>query len=310
MLQSTGGTGSITWSDKYGDLSGTGLFLSSTGTLSGTPVTPGQVSFTAVAADGIGASDEKPFSFAINPHVSITTDNAPDWTVGVPYACVLEATGGTEPLSWVDKYSNLSGTGLSLSETGEISGTPASTGPLSFTARIDDAAGDYDEKLLSFAINDAVAIVTDALPGGSEDEPYSFQLESSGGTGELVWTDKNSDLTGKGLALSSTGLLSGTPTEYGTISFTARAEDDPGSYDEKLFDLEIEPAFMCGDLNGDETINLLDITYLVSYLYRDGPQPEPIESADVDNSGGVNLLDVSYLVSYLYRDGPDPNCPN
>ncbi|UCD93524.1 MAG: dockerin type I repeat-containing protein, partial [Candidatus Zixiibacteriota bacterium] len=110
--------------------------------------------------------------------------------------------------------------------------------------------------------------------------------------------------------LSSTGLLSGTPTVYGTVSFTARAEDGIGSYDERLFDLEIEPAFMCGDLNGDETVNLLDVTYLVSYLYREGPPPEPMQAADVDNSGAVNLLDVTYLVSYLYRDGPDPTCPS
>ncbi|UCD95117.1 MAG: hypothetical protein JSU69_03445 [Candidatus Zixiibacteriota bacterium] len=309
-LQSTGGTGSVSWSDKSGDLAGTGLFLSSTGTISGMPVASGQISFTAVAADGIGSSDEKPFNFMINPHVSITTDDTPDWTIGIPYTFALEATGGTEPLSWTDKYSNLSGTGLSLSSTGDMTGTPVSAGPVSFTARISDGAGDYDEKLFSLTINDAVSITTTALPGGKEGELYSFQLESSGGTGELVWTDKNSDLDGRGLTLSSTGLLSGTPTVYGTVSFTARAEDGIGSYDERLFDLEIEPAFMCGDLNGDETVNLLDVTYLVSYLYREGPPPEPMQAADVDNSGAVNLLDVTYLVSYLYRDGPDPMCPN
>jgi C1A family cysteine protease len=308
-LQSSGGTEPVGWTDKFGDLAGTGLSLSSSGTVSGVPLMTGQISFTAVAADAVGSSDEKPFSFMINPHVAITTGSLPEWTVGIPYAYALEATGGTAPLSWVDKYGDLSGTGLSLSETGELTGTPASAGPISFTARISDVAGDYDEKPLSLTINDAVSILTTALPGGNEGESYSFQLESSGGTGQLAWSDKSDDLDGTGLTMSSIGLLSGTPTVFGTLSFTVRAEDGVGSYDERPFDLEIGPAFICGDLDGDEAINLLDVSFLIAYLYRDGPAPEPPQVADVDNSGEINLLDATYVINFLYKDGPPPNCP-
>jgi subtilisin family serine protease len=65
----------------------------------------------------------------------------------------------------------------------------------------------------------------------------------------------------------------------------------------------------CGDTNDDGTINLLDATFVVSYLYRDGPPPDPPESADVNGDGHLDLLDVGYLINYLYRNGPEPDCP-
>lgn len=70
-----------------------------------------------------------------------------------------------------------------------------------------------------------------------------------------------------------------------------------------------EFSFLCGDVNGSGIVNLLDITHLISFLYKEGPTPDPLEAADVNNSGVVNLLDITYLIAYLYKDGPEPNCP-
>jgi hypothetical protein len=67
--------------------------------------------------------------------------------------------------------------------------------------------------------------------------------------------------------------------------------------------------WICGDANGDTKINLLDVSYIISALYRGGPKPDPIQSADVNSDGKMNLLDVSYIINNLYRHGPAPNCP-
>jgi len=66
---------------------------------------------------------------------------------------------------------------------------------------------------------------------------------------------------------------------------------------------------MCGDTNGDETLNLFDITYLISYLYLGGPQPSPIIKADVNSDNEINIFDITYLITYLYLGGPEPDCP-
>jgi len=72
--------------------------------------------------------------------------------------------------------------------------------------------------------------------------------------------------------------------------------------------VEIE-SFICGDVNKDGVINIFDATYLISYLYLEGPPPDPIQSGDVNHDGDINIFDVTYLITYLYLDGPDPDCP-
>ncbi len=66
--------------------------------------------------------------------------------------------------------------------------------------------------------------------------------------------------------------------------------------------------FNCGDVDGSTTVNILDITYLIGYLYKDGPEPSITQAADVDGSGVINILDITYLISYLYKSGPAPIC--
>jgi hypothetical protein len=63
-----------------------------------------------------------------------------------------------------------------------------------------------------------------------------------------------------------------------------------------------------GDVNGDGIINVGDIVYLVSYLYRDGPAPDPLWVGDANCDYIINVGDIVYLVSYLYRGGPPPHC--
>ncbi|MEW5924642.1 MAG: hypothetical protein AB1746_11705 [Candidatus Zixiibacteriota bacterium] len=63
-----------------------------------------------------------------------------------------------------------------------------------------------------------------------------------------------------------------------------------------------------GDPNASDSYNILDPAYLINYLYRSGPAPEPLilYSGDPNCSCNINLLDVSYLINYLYKGGPQP----
>jgi hypothetical protein len=64
-----------------------------------------------------------------------------------------------------------------------------------------------------------------------------------------------------------------------------------------------------GDVNGDGIINIGDVVYLVTYLYRNGPAPDPSWVGDANSDAIVNIGDVVYLVSYLYKGGPPPSTP-
>ncbi len=67
--------------------------------------------------------------------------------------------------------------------------------------------------------------------------------------------------------------------------------------------------FVCGDANGNGLPNIIDASYIINHLYKSGPAPNPLNSADVNNSGTINIIDVSYLINFLYRQGPALNCP-
>ena len=67
-----------------------------------------------------------------------------------------------------------------------------------------------------------------------------------------------------------------------------------------------------GNVNGDpgDQINVADLTYLVSYLFKGGPAPPCFEEGDVNGDGKINVSDLTYVVSYLFKGGPAPaDCP-
>jgi len=64
--------------------------------------------------------------------------------------------------------------------------------------------------------------------------------------------------------------------------------------------------YLRGDLDQDNETTLGDVLFLVSYLYKGGLAPDPIELADVNCDGVVDLGDLLYLISYLYKSGPPP----
>jgi hypothetical protein len=63
-----------------------------------------------------------------------------------------------------------------------------------------------------------------------------------------------------------------------------------------------------GDANDNGSVNILDITFEISYLYKGGPAPNCNDEADANGNGTVNILDITYLISYLYKGGPEPIC--
>jgi hypothetical protein len=66
--------------------------------------------------------------------------------------------------------------------------------------------------------------------------------------------------------------------------------------------------FVRGDANGDEILNVGDVVYLLTYLYKGGPAPDPLGAGDANCDEIINVGDVVYLVTYLYKGGPAPGC--
>ncbi len=67
--------------------------------------------------------------------------------------------------------------------------------------------------------------------------------------------------------------------------------------------------FRCGDANGDWTINVGDAVFVINYIFKSGPAPNPIEAGDANCDGARNVGDAVYVINYIFKSGPAPCCP-
>ena len=70
-----------------------------------------------------------------------------------------------------------------------------------------------------------------------------------------------------------------------------------------------ESNFIRGDVNGDFTVNPVDIVLIANYLYGGGFTPACLDAADVNDDGQVSYSDLSYLAEFLYSGGSQPPSP-
>ena len=77
-----------------------------------------------------------------------------------------------------------------------------------------------------------------------------------------------------------------------------------------------------GNIDGDpyDEIDISDLTYLIDYMFTQGPLPPCWSEANVDGRDDLTPgedtaedIDISvlvYLVDYMFTDGPEPpSCP-
>lgn len=134
----------------------------------------------------------------------------------------------------------------------------------------------------------------DVVAGG--DDQFVYVLD--GPTGALVWDYATSgdvmhiqvgDIAGPGLPSIACVTFDGDGTVYAFDSFF-----EPGCCAQR------------GDADAGGAINVNDLTYLVNYLFKSGPEPPCPEEGDVDASTTTNVSDLTYLVNYLFKSGPPP----
>ena len=70
--------------------------------------------------------------------------------------------------------------------------------------------------------------------------------------------------------------------------------------------MEYDKELIYGDVNGDGSIDIADLVYVVDYMFMSGPAPLPPESGDMNCDGNIDIADLVYLVDYMFNGGPAP----
>lgn len=208
-----------------------GLALASSGRISGTPLEVGSFSFTVQVTDAAQASATQAFSIqvAASGGLTIVTNSLPIGQVGSSYQADLVASGGTAPYAWLVATGTLPD-GLALSAAGQLTGTPTTQGSFTFAVQVTDSSATPLAGQATFTItinpnpSQVVSITTGVLPPATVGLAYQAQLAAAGGAVPYTWSVLSGTLP-DGLALATTGDISGTPTVAGSFTFTLEAAD-------------------------------------------------------------------------------------
>jgi hypothetical protein len=76
-------------------------------------------------------------------------------------------------------------------------------------------------------------------------------------------------------------------------------------------DVIAELQYTCGDADADGSVNVSDAVYIINFVFVEGPEPNPVQAADVNCDQEVNVSDAVYIINYIFAGGNEPcaNCP-
>jgi hypothetical protein len=233
------------------------LALAEDGTLSGTPGNGdvGLNSFTVRATDPDGAFAEIQLGIVVlnvNDPPAFTADpiSGTDATEDSPYSGSLASSASDPDTGDTREFTKINGPAwLAVALDGTLSGTPENSdvGANTFTVRVTDLAGEFDEAQFSITVlntNDPPAFTADPVAGtdATEDSPYSGSLASSASDPDTGDTREFTKINGPAwLAVALDGTLSGTPenSDVGANTFTVRVTDLAGEFDEAQFNITV-----------------------------------------------------------------------
>ena len=226
-LTQTGGATPVSWSIITGTLpSGLGL-NGVTGLISGTPsVANGAgANITAQVTDANGCVQTRAYTLKICPVLSITPATLADGTVGSLYSQTLTASNGTGPYSYAVTVGTLPA-GLTLSGA-VISGTPTTSNGsgTSITITATDANLCSSSKVYTLKICPTMSITPASMPAATVGTLYAQTVNATGGASPYTYTITSGTLPAWVTLNASTGVLTGTPNNTASATFTVTATD-------------------------------------------------------------------------------------
>ena len=230
--------GATTWSVASGELPAGLRMDATTGVVSGHPAAPGTSGPLVVGvADSKGSSAySDPFSIVISDvsPLGVGLSGSPSGEVGTPFLFHGTASGGAKPYDWeiLPVGTDLASTGLTFSRAdGLITGTPTQARTFAGVRfRATDASGatkvteSFD---LTVSPRRTVRVSGGSLATRVGRQASSTSPTATGGRAPYAWSAAGP--VPAGLSLDpATGVLSGTPTQQGSVDVRLRVVDADG----------------------------------------------------------------------------------
>lgn len=153
----------------------------------------------------------------------------PSATPGTAYNFQLTASGGQGPYTYTVASGSTLPAGLSLSMSGVLSGTPTTSGTVTFSVTARDASGATGNQALTLNVAASTISIPNAwCPNGTVGTAYNLTLSPAGGLAPYTVTVVSGTLP-SGLTLSTAGVFSGMPSTAGSLPIILRVMDANGN---------------------------------------------------------------------------------
>lgn len=223
-LEAAGGSPPYAFSLNSGALP-PGVSLGADGRITGTPTQAGNFVITAQVSDRGNRTARKQLTIIITAALRLLPETLPGGTVGRAYSASLSAEGGAPPYAFA--ITGALPPGITFA-AGSLSGTPTQAGRFDITGQVTDSRGRSVNRQYAIVISPPPPLSVSGTPGaGTVGTPYvQVQFTATGGVAPITFSGSSLP---PGLTLSSSGLLSGTPTQAGSFSISVSARDAFGA---------------------------------------------------------------------------------
>jgi len=188
---------------------------------------PGVYNFIVQATSlSTGQVATKQLTIAVVQQLQIITATLPDAAANQPYAVQIMTQGGTGQFAWTVPFGTLPAGMVLDPANGTLAGTaPNVTATYSFTIQVQDQVTlQVASRAYTLNVQGGIAIITSALPNAYVGQPYSFQMESSGGQ-TMAWSIPAGWTLPQGFSISSSGLLTGFGLNTGIFQTRIQAQE-------------------------------------------------------------------------------------
>jgi len=88
----------------------------------------------------------------------------------------------------------------------------------------------------------------------------------------------------------------------------------PGTYNPTQADYDGDGVgnacgYSCGDATAEGSVDIGDAVFLINYIFKGGPGPDPVCFGDVNGDGHCNIGDPVYLIAHIFNGGLPPVSP-
>ena len=215
-------------------------------TVSGTPQENGRFNVTYLFTDSLGSTLRYNEGFTIHdptsPEIDINSGSnlgiamiGQGWSNNLNANCACSLTWSAAGGNWPP--------GIGISDSGQLSGTPTTTGTYTFVAQATDKgnASNYARQQFVLTVTPISITTSWQLPYGNVGTPYNNQtLTATGGVGSLTWALVPGNYLPPGLTLNG-ATIGGTPTSPGQYNFQISVTDSAGNTQIVQFNISIYP---------------------------------------------------------------------